>query len=35
VAGNRAEVISWRKAKGRWRCRRQVLALAGLGAAAV
>jgi hypothetical protein len=32
AAGNRAEVISWRKAGGRWRCRRQLLAFADLGA---
>jgi hypothetical protein len=34
-AGNGAEVITWRKAGGRWRCRRQALTLADLGAAAV
>lgn len=32
LAGNRAEVWSWRKAKGRWQCRRQVVGLADLTA---
>jgi hypothetical protein len=33
AAGNKAEVISWRKVKGRWCCRRQALTSADLGAA--